>query len=408
MPVNGLLKDVVVTGIGVITPLDGGKGLGSFWANACQGVNTVKPIARFNTSGHRCQVGAEIDGLSHLYDERSGLDVEPSARLMALAFQQAVNDSLLNSKTVKKAGVAVGTILAGISSGEKYWSERFLLEGKPQADLFRGYCLDSMTQHVVHRFDLEGPTFSLNTACCSGADAIRTAASQIRNGRIPVMLAGGVDILSEFVFRGFSALNAMTTDGMVRPFDKNRRGLALGEGAGALILEDREHAEARGAKIYCILAGAGTAADAAHLVKPHRDGAGLARAISQALASASMKGMSFDFICAHGTGTSYNDSMEAKAIKGALNGGSSKPRVTSIKSMIGHTLGAASAIEAVACVKALETGVIPPTINFVSQDPECDLQYVLNKSARQRIDTCMSLSAGFGGQNTALIFQRAN
>ena len=327
---------------------------------------------------------------------------------MALTFQQAVKDASLSSETVKQAGVAVGTILAGISSGEKYWSERFLLEGALRADLFRGYCLDSMTQHVVRRFALEGPSFSLNTACCSGADAIRTAASQIRNGRIPVMLAGGVDVLSEFVFRGFSALNAMTTDGMVRPFDRNRRGLALGEGAGALILEERGYAEARGAKIHCVLAGAGTASDAAHLVKPHRNGEGLIRAISQALTSAAIAGTAVDFICAHGTGTSYNDSMEAKAIKGALNGGSSRPRVTSIKSMIGHTLGAASAIEAVACVKALETGVIPPTINFESQDPECDLQYVFNKSARQRIDTCMSLSAGFGGQNTALIFKRAN
>ncbi len=408
MPVNGLLKDVVVTGIGVITPLDGGKGIASFWDSACRGVNTVKPITRFNTSGHRCQVGAEIDVLSNLYDEQSDLGVEPSARLMALAFQQALNDAALSSEAVKKSGVAVGSILAGISSGEKYWGERFLLDRKPRADLFRGYCLDSMTQHVVRRFALEGPTFSLNTACCSGADAIRTAASQIRNGRLSVMLAGGVDVLSEFVFRGFSALNAMTTDGLVRPFDKNRRGLALGEGAGALILEDREHAEVRGAKIYCVLAGSGTAADAAHLVKPHRNGEGLARAISRAMVSASMKEACFDFICAHGTGTSYNDSMEAKAIKGALNGGSLKPRVTSMKSMIGHTLGAASAIEAVACVKAMETGVIPPTINFESQDPECNLQYVLNTSAKQEINTCMSLSAGFGGQNTALIFQRAN
>jgi 3-oxoacyl-(acyl-carrier-protein) synthase len=407
MSVNGSFKDVVVTGIGVITPLDAGNGVVSFWDSACRGVNAIKPIVRFDTAGHRCRVGAEIEGLANLHDDQTGCDVEPSARLMALAFQQAVNDAALKSDVLKKAGVAVGTILAGIGSAEKYWAERFSSKERPRQELLRGYCLDSLAQRMVRRFTLEGPSFAMNTACCSGADSIRTAASQIRAGRVSVMLAGGVDVLSEFVFRGFSALNAMTTDGKVRPFDRNRRGLALGEGAGALILESRDHAEARGAEIYCLLAGSGTAADAAHLVKPHRNGEGLARAITRALESASMSG-TVDFICAHGTGTPYNDSMEAKAIKGALNGGSSKVRVTSIKSMIGHTLGAASAIEAVACVKAMETGIIPPTINFESQDPECDLQYVLNKPVQTRIDACMSLSAGFGGQNTALIFRRVN
>jgi len=406
MQVGNLNKEVVVTGIGVVTPLDNGKGVGSFWDGACRGVNTVRPITRFDVKGHQCGVGAEIEGLMDLHDGISKNDTDPSFRIMSLACKYAVDDALLEGDSLENAGVAVGTILGGITSAERYWGARFFSMEERRDDFFREYCLDSVANHVVKRFSLRGPSFSLSTACCSGADAIRTAATQISNGRISVMLAGGVDVLSEFVFRGFSALNAMTTDGLVKPFDKNRRGLALGEGAGVLVLEDRFHAESRKARIYCSLIGAGTSSDASHIVKPNRDGEGLARAISQALMNAKVQGELIDFVCAHGTGTSYNDTMETKAIKRGLGQMAKKIKVTSMKSMIGHTLGAAAAIEAVTCVKAMETGTIPPTINYQLPDQECDLDYVVNKQYKHSIDVCMSLSAGFGGQNTALIFKR--
>jgi len=406
MQVGNFNKEVVVTGVGVVTPLDNGKGVLSFWDKACCGINTVRPITRFDVKGHQCGVGAEIEGLMDLHDGSSKNGIDPSFRIMSLACKYAVDDALLEGGTLENAGVAIGSILGGITSAERYWGSRFFSREEIKDDLFREYCLDSLANYVAKRFSLKGPAFSLSTACCSGADAIRTAASQISNGRVSVMLAGGVDVLSEFVFRGFSALNAMTTDGIVRPFDKNRRGLALGEGAGVLILENRSHAQSRGARIYCSLIGAGTSSDASHIVKPNRDGEGLARAIAQALMSANGQGGALDFVCAHGTGTSYNDTMETKAIKRGLGQRVKKIKVTSMKSMIGHTLGAAAAIEAVTCVKAMETGTIPPTINYQDPDQECDLDYVINKQHKQTIDVCMSLSAGFGGQNTALIFKR--
>jgi 3-oxoacyl-(acyl-carrier-protein) synthase len=220
------------------------------------------------------------------------------------------------------------------------------------------------------------------------------------------MIAGGADILSEFVFRGFSALNALTSNRQVRPFDRRRTGLALGEGAGVVVLEDRDHAHARGSKIYCTLAAAGSSADAYNMVRPHSEGEGLSRAISTALSGIKGGADDVNYLCAHGTGTPYNDSIETKAIKKVFGEKTYKIKINSIKSMIGHTLGAASAIEAISCIKAIQHNIIPPTINYKEPDPECDLQYVVNVACRHNIDTCMSLSAGFGGQNSALVFKR--
>ena len=400
-------KEIVVTGVGVVTPLDCGKGTQDFWDKLCRGTNAIKPIRGFDVRGHKCNVGGEACGFESFLDDHWEKEHDRCAGLFALASRYALQDAGADNSLIRAMGVVVGTILGGIESGERYMRGRFSIPKKEDPNLLKQYRLHATADYIKKRFVLQGPSISLNTACCSGADAIRGAASCIRNDDAAMMMAGGVDILSEFVFRGFSALNALTTDGKVRPFDKNRTGLALSEGAGVLILEEKNHACERGARIYCTLVSSGSSADAYHLVRPTKDGDGLFRAMSNALSRIEGAGDTVDYICAHGTGTQHNDHMEARAIKRVFGKRTPLVKVGSIKSMIGHMLGAASAVEAINCIKAMEHGIIPPTINFEEPDPDCDLQYVVNAAMKKSIKTCMSLSAGFGGQNTALVFRKS-
>lgn len=398
-------KEVVITGVGVTTPLENGKGTDEFWYALCRGVNAIKPISEPFALGHKCAVAGKVGDFQRFLDA-SWTGHDRCAKLFALACQHALMDSKVDRHLIPNMGIIAGTILGGIISGEQYMRE--LSKPEKAAALLKQYCLASTADAIKNRYSLRGPAGSVSTACCSGADAIKIAATQIRNGRADIMIAGGADVFSEFAFRGFSALNALTTDGKVRPFDKDRKGLALSEGAGVIILEEKKHAQDRGARIYCSLASFASSADACHMVRPNPDGEGLSRSIQNALSSIADVDGDIDYICAHGTGTQYNDSMEAKAIKRVFGKKTSTISVSSIKSMIGHTLGAASAIEAICCVKAMEKSTIPPTINLEKYDPECELQHVAKKALIKNINMCMSLSAGFGGQNTALVFKKHN
>jgi len=400
------INEVVVTGVGVVTPLECGSGMQDFWDKLCSGINSIKPIRGFDVRGNKCDVGGEISGFETFLDYDLSKEYDRCAKLFMLASQYALNDAGAEQELVKSMGVVIGTILGGIGSGEQYLNEKLFLSKKGNSSLLKQYCLHTIADSIKKMLSLRGSAISINTACCSGADAIRIAAAQVRSGRARIVLAGGADVLSEFAFRGFSSLNALTTDGKVRPFDKKRTGLALSEGAGAVILEEKNHARKRGAKIYCELVAAGSSMDAYHMVRPHKDGEGLSRAIQIALTNTEGTTGSVDYICAHGTGTQYNDNMETKAIKHAFRENVSTIKISSIKSMIGHMLGAASAVEAISCIKAIETSTIPPTINYEEADPGCDLQYVFNTAIKKDIKTCMSLSAGFGGQNTVLIFRK--
>ncbi len=368
----------MVTGMGVVTPVDCGKGIDVFWKGLCEGTNVIKPIKSFNTDGHKCNVGGEIPDFET--DNRC-------AKIFSLACEQAIVDSgiALHSEL---SGISFGSILAGISSRDK--------------DYFVGYT----SRVVAERWNLRGPNICVNTACSSGADAIGLALNEIISGRINVMVAGGADLLSEFAFQGFSALDALTKDGLVCPFDKNRTGLALSEGAGALILEEKAHAQKRSAKIYAEIKGFASCGDAYHLVRPQPDGEGLSTVISQTIANSGINLDEVGFINAHGTGTTYNDTMETKAIKRSFGKFVSGIKITSIKSMIGHALGASSVIEIISCIKAMESNTIPPTINYRTPDPECDLDYVVNKACKKDVKLSMSLSAGFGGQNSAILLAR--
>ncbi len=368
----------MITGLGVVTPLDCGKGIDIFWKGLCSGTNVIKPIKSFNTDGHKCNVGGEIPGF--VTDDRC-------AKIFSLACEQAVADSGIAFRS-EIMGISFGSILAGIGS-----------KGK---DYFSNYA----STVVAERWNLRGPNICLNTACSSGADAVGLAFNEILIGRVDVMIAGAADLFSEFAFQGFSALDALTKDGLVRPFDKNRTGLALSEGAGALILEEKAHARKRSAKIYAELKGFASGSDAYHLVRPHPEGEGLSMVISQAIANAGINLNEVDFINAHGTGTTYNDAMETKAIKRAFGKFASAIKITSIKSMIGHALGASSVIEIISSIKAMESNTIPPTINYQTPDPECGLDYVFNQACKKDIRSSLCLSAGFGGQNSAILLTK--
>lgn len=399
-------RDVVVTGMGVVTPMDKGQGVDVFWEGLCSAKNAIKPIKSFKVKGYKCKVGGETSGFESFLKDKTLADSDRCTKLFALACQQALEDSGLKIDS-EVTGVAFGSILGGIDSGQRYMDEVFFQGKTKNGSLLREYSLHSIPTLIAEKYSLAGPNFCVCTACSSSADAIGLAINEIRKGRADVMLAGGADIFSEFMFRGFSALDALTKDGVVRPFDRNRTGLAVSEGAGVLILEDMEHARLRNAKSYCKIIGFGSVVDAQHLVRPHKEGLGLSKAIDVAMLEAGIGYEKVDYINAHGTGTVYNDLAETKAIKLSFKENSKDVKISSIKSMIGHTMGASSVIEAICCIKVMQESKVPPTINYETPDPECDLNHILNVACEARVNISMSLSAGFGGQNSVLIFEKA-
>jgi len=382
------MRRVVVTGLGLITPLDCGGGKEVFWTAISSGRCSIGPVSLFDASGYSSGVAAEIKGLTVKPEERW-------QRLLDTAVDLALADAGIREESKSKTGLILGTVLGGILSGTAAWRARSGLPGS--------YHLYSGANEIARRIKFEGPVTTISTACASGTDAVGMAARCIQSGGADMMMAGGGDVLSEFAFSGFSALNAMTK-GVVRPFSKNRDGLALGEGAGFLVLEEEKHAGARGAHIYCRLSGYSSAADANHMTGPDKNGRGLAAAITGALNESGLKKV--DYINAHGTGTPYNDLMETKAFKAVFCAEAPLIPVSSIKSMIGHSFGAAGAIEAITCVLSIQNNMVPPTINLDEPDPECDLDYVPDRSRKAQVNSALTVSAGFGGQNSALLLTR--
>lgn len=379
-------RRVVVTGVGLVTPLDQGHGKDAFWAGVTQGVNAVAHISLFDASRYSTNVAAEIRSFGELGSGRWH-------RLLDAAFASVIADAAIGPD-LSGSGLIVGTVLGDILAAEDAWRRG---DKAPSSAL----CFSSGADNIAKDSKMRGPVTTVSTACASGTDSIGMALRLIQNGEADLMVAGGGDTLSEFAFSGFNSLNAMTKD-VVRPFDKDRTGMALGEGAAFLLLEEEGHAKRRGARIYCSVSGYASSADANHLTGPDKEGCGLARAIKGALAEAGMEMV--DYINAHGTATQYNDLMETKAYKSVFGASAARIPISSIKSMIGHSFGAAGAIEAVATVLAIERSVLPPTINLVASDPECDLDYCPNTARVKRISSAVSASAGFGGQNSAIIF----
>lgn len=388
-------RDVFVTGIGLVCPVEPFCSVDRFWSSLTAGKGAVKkmPSPMFDLGRLWPMAGIDIPDLPL---------IEKFNYVSSEALSMALNNAHLSADM--NVGLVFGTVLGNVIAKEY----RMLNTAPYLSDSCTDNCMESLSfsvNNLAVKFGFKGRVDTISTACASGTDAIGIAARRILSGHADVLVAGGADVLSDFAVSGFNALGALTQD-IVRPFDKNRKGLALGEGAAFVVLESGEHAKKRKAQVYGKILGHASISDANHLTGPHREGRGLAAAISKALAYSGVSPESIGYINAHGTGTVYNDLMETKAVKKVFGQHGYVVPISSIKSMIGHSFGAAGAIEAVCCLLAMQTSTIPATINLDDPDPECDLYYVPNVSIRRDVDCCISQSAGFGGQNSALVLAR--
>lgn len=404
---------VVVTGIGVLTPI--GNNLAEFSEGLRAGRDGIAPVTRFDVSKHRCQLAGElknIDFSAHFSPEELPYLSRGSQMIRVAAAQGLAASRLeLAAEDRSRIGVVLGTNLGGMPAAKEGYAALHYPYRRGRARLnepWRALVLDSficaMSDHVACHYGLSGLSLVMSTACSAGLHALGVAMDAIRSGHTEVMLAGGVDPLSEMPQAGFGVLRSLAS-GKLRPFSKDRDGTLLGESASLWVLESEEHALRRGARILAELAGYGGSTDAYHMTRPDETGRGPARAMQAALADAGMKPEQIGYIKAHGTGTPANDVIETRALKHVFGERCQVP-ISSIKAMIGHSLGSSGAVEAAAAVVALNEGFLPPTLHLDTPDPECDLDYVPHRSRPVRLEAVLSNAFGFGGNNAAMIFRR--
>lgn len=393
------MRRVAVTGVGVITPI--GTGPGPFWTNLLEGVSGAGPVTSFGTEGLRNRVGCEIRNFSPPRQRRGGQAPGRASLLAATAAALALEDAGLSGEPAVLAatGIAVGTTM-----GEAQELERPRPTGPPAAPwrAVPRFACEAIALHVASEFSLRGPMKTFPTACAAGNYACAYAYEAVRNARADVMLAGGADAFSRVAFVGLSRLLVMAPD-VCRPFDRNRKGMLLAEGAGMLVLEEMERAKARGARIYAEVLGHGLSCDARHIAAPRPEDRGAALAMERALSNSGVKPHEVDHVSAHGTGTPNNDRTETLAIKRVFGRHAYQLAVNSIKAVLGHAMGAASAIEAAVCALTIAHGVIPPTWNLEAPDPECDLDYVREGPRLARVAVALNNARGFGGNNACLV-----
>ena len=407
-------RRVVVTGLGVISPI--GNSVSECWDNMVNGVHGIGPITHFDTTGYKAKLAAEVKNFDpKAYMEKSEvLRSDLVAQYAMGAAVQAVEESgVIGTLPPDRVAVYFGSGIGGLNTVTNEVEKL----GKRGPSRVSPFCVPMMIPNmaagmIAIRYNCQGAAMPSVTACASGSNAIGEALRVIRHGYADAVITGGAEAsIVPVGVAGFINMQALTCsedpDAASLPFDKRRGGFLIGEGAAALVLEEYEHAVARGAKIYGEVCGYGSTCDAYHITAPRPDADGGARAMIQALEEAGYTGTESVYVNAHGTGTPLNDVGETLAIKKALGEEQAKQAlVSSTKSMTGHMLGAAGAIEAMACLKVLETGIVPPTINLLEPDPQCDLNYVPNKAVEAKIDLAVSNSLGFGGHNASLAFKR--
>lgn len=397
---------VVVTGIGVVTSI--GIGIDPFWRALLEGRSGISPVTSFDTGRYAVHLGGEVQAFAPRDYVRT-LPLVGMARASQLAIaaaRLALADAghLPGALDSRSVGVSMGT-----TSGEPEAIERFddmELAGTRASigpEFIRQYPSHVIAAHVASELMFRGPNVVIPTACAAGNYALAHAFDSIRNGDADVMLAGGSDAFSRITYSGFARLGAIAPE-RCQPFDRNRKGMIPGEGAALLVLEAMKSAEARGAHVYAELAGYGLTCDAHHMTAPQGDGA--TAAMRLAMADAGVTPEEVGYISAHGTGTAVNDRVETLAVKQAFGGAAYRVPMSSIKSMLGHTMGAASAIEAAVCALAVRDDVVPPTIHLETPDPECDLDYVPNEARRQGVEVAMNNAYAFGGNNASVIFRK--
>jgi 3-oxoacyl-[acyl-carrier-protein] synthase II len=404
-------RRVVITGTGVITPL--GHNVPDTWAAVLAGTSGIGPFTLLDKADHTINVLCEVKAFNPA-DYMSRKEARRRDRVQQLA-AVAADEALAQSGLVitddnrQRIGVIMGTGVGGIRTlvaQEHIRMEKGARRVSPFA--ITRIMPNGAAGMIAIDHGIQGPTTTVATACASGNDAIGSAYQQISWGLIDAALAGGTEsILASVALAGFESAKATSikSSDTPQPFDKNRDGLVVGEGAGVLMLESLEHAQARGAFILAELAGYGQTTDAHHITAPAEGGAGAARAIRMALADAGLAPEDVDYISAHGTATQLNDTAETAAIKAALGDHAYKAAISSTKSMTGHIMGATGAIECVFCVYAIQDQIVPPTINYTTPDPACDLDYVPNTARERRVKVCLNNAFGFGGHNGVLVIQ---
>ncbi|MER0468378.1 beta-ketoacyl-ACP synthase II [Bacillus cabrialesii subsp. cabrialesii] len=407
-------KRVVVTGLGALSPL--GNDVDTSWNNAINGVSGIGPITRVDAEEYPAKVAAELKdfNVEDYMDKKEARKMDRFTQYAVVAAKMAVEDADLNitDEIAPRVGVWVGSGIGGLETLESQF-EIFLTKGPRRVSPFFVPMMipDMATGQISIALGAKGVNSCTVTACATGTNSIGDAFKVIQRGDADVMVTGGTEApLTRMSFAGFSANKALSTNPdpktASRPFDKNRDGFVMGEGAGIIVLEELEHALARGAKIYGEIVGYGSTGDAYHITAPAQDGEGGARAMQEAIKDAGIAPEEIDYINAHGTSTYYNDKYETMAIKTVFGEHAHKLAVSSTKSMTGHLLGAAGGIEAIFSVLAIKEGVIPPTINIQTPDEDCDLDYVPDEARRQELNYVLSNSLGFGGHNATLIFKK--
>lgn len=408
-------RRIVVTGLGLITPV--GNNVSVAWAGILAGKSGIGPITSFDASGFSTTFGGQIRDFdaAAVVGAKEVKKMDPFIHYGMAAAIEAVADAGIEvtDENAERIGVIVGSGIGGLPGIEKGYAA--FVEGGPRriSPFFvPSNIINMVSGDISIRFGFRGPNYSIVSACATGTHSIGDAARLIEYGDVDVMIAGGAEMAtSPTGLGGFASAKALSTrndnpETASRPWDKDRDGFVLGDGAGVMVLEDYEHAQRRGARIYAELVGYGANSDAYHMTAPSPGGEGAARCMRLALRSARLDPNDIDYINAHGTSTPFGDKAETDAVKAVFNSHAYKLAISSTKSMVGHMLGAAGGVEAVFSVLALRDQVAPPTINYFTPDPECDLDYVPNEARAMPIDVTLSNSFGFGGTNGTLVFKR--
>jgi 3-oxoacyl-[acyl-carrier-protein] synthase II len=412
------IKRVVVTGLGALTPI--GNNVQDYWDALSKGVSGAGPITRFDASKFKTQFACEVKNfdVANFIDRKEARRMDPYAQYALVVAVEAMKDSGIDLEKINKhrAGVIFASGIGGLSSFFNEVSAFARGDGTPRFSPFfiPMMIADIAAGHISMKFGFMGPNYATVSACASSNNAIVDATNIIRLGKADIIISGGAEAsVSEPAIGGFNSMKALSerNDNPLtasRPFDKDRDGFVLGEGAGALILEEYEHAKARGAKIYAEVVGCGMSADAYHLTAPHPEGLGVIAVMKTALEDAGLKPEDIDYVNVHGTSTPLGDIAELKALKNVFGEHVYNLNISSTKSMTGHLLGGAGAVEAIAAIFSINNGVIPPTINHSTFDPEIDskLNLTLNQAQHRDVNIALSNTFGFGGHNVSVIFKK--
>lgn len=408
-------RRVVITGMGMLTPL--GLNMAESWQGLVNGKSGIATITHFDPAAYDAKIAGEVKGFNadEYVPKKEQKKMDRFIQLALAATKMALEDSgvQLTEEDKLRTGTIIGVGMGGLPVIESQYD--ILKErgpGRVSPFFIPAVITNLASGHVSMTYGLKGPNYAVSSACASGAHAIGEAAEFIRNGRCDVMIAGGSEaVVSKMAIGGFSAMRALSTrndnpTAASRPWDRDRDGFVLSEGCGILVLEDYEYASARGARIYGEVCGYGTSSDAYHMTSPAPGGAGAAQAMKYCLENARVRPDQVDYINAHGTSTPAGDELETMAVKTVFGDHAKKLWVSSTKSMIGHTLGAAGAVESVICLQALATSTVPPTINLDNPSPDCDLDYVPKTAREKKLNYVLNNSFGFGGTNCSVLFGR--